>query len=261
MVGAGAIQTEPQPGRGGTWWVRNSGGSWSHLSGGARPQTSEMVKTFGERCPSVIVNNNPQMADYAVIFDHEGGKFVRKDNKIAVFNRIGDSIFSHSTRSLGNSVKDACSAILADWQAHRQKSAATNQPAQSAGADPPQVPSKPAALAVTAPATQSSEKSGPSPSDAPDAREGIIPVLGIVVGKWERGGAEILEIEPGSVAEEAYLHVGDVINSLNGRPIRDCALLASELSGRGKGTQVRLGYLYRSVSIGYVAKQVIVILR
>src|SRR5439155_17847175 len=119
MVGAGAIQTEPQPGRGGTWWVRNSGGSWSHLSGGARPQTSEMVKTFGERCPSVIVNNNPQMADYAVIFDHEGGKFVRKDNKIAVFNRIGDSIFSHSTRSLGNSVKDACSAILADWQAHR----------------------------------------------------------------------------------------------------------------------------------------------
>ena len=86
-------------------------------------------------------------------------------------------------------------------------------------------------------------------------------MLGIVVGKWERGGAEILEIEPGSVAEEAYLHVGDVINSLNGRPIRDCALLASELSGRGKGTQVRLGYLYRSVSIGYVPKQVIVILR
>ena len=63
-----------------------------------------MVKTFGERCPSVLVNNNPQMADYAVIFDHEGGKFIRKDNKIAVFNHDGDAI----------SVKDACAAITKD---------------------------------------------------------------------------------------------------------------------------------------------------
>src|SRR5262249_6882084 len=45
-----------------------------------------------------------------------GGKgLVRRDNKVAVFNKDGDSIVSHSTVSLGNAVKDACEAILKDW--------------------------------------------------------------------------------------------------------------------------------------------------
>jgi hypothetical protein len=33
-------------------------------------------------------------------------------NKVAVFNHDGDDIFSASTRELGNSVKDACHAML-----------------------------------------------------------------------------------------------------------------------------------------------------
>jgi len=87
----------------------------AHSAGGARPQTAEIVKTFGERCPGVIVNNKPDKADYVVLLDHEGGKgLIKRDNKMAVFNKDGDSIVSHSTRSLGNSVKDACDAIMAD---------------------------------------------------------------------------------------------------------------------------------------------------
>ena len=84
--------------------------------GGARPQTAEIIKTFSERCPEAVVNNKQDRADYVVLLDHEGGKtsFLR-DNKVAVFNREGDSIVSHSTRSLGNAVKDACTAIMADW--------------------------------------------------------------------------------------------------------------------------------------------------
>ncbi|OLC92130.1 MAG: hypothetical protein AUH86_19610 [Acidobacteria bacterium 13_1_40CM_4_58_4] len=47
------------------------------------------------------------------ILDHEGGKgALRRRNKVAVFNRDGDAIFSDSTRELGNSVKDACAAIM-----------------------------------------------------------------------------------------------------------------------------------------------------
>jgi hypothetical protein len=85
--------------------------------GGARPQTAEIIKTFGERCPTVIVNNKQEMADYIVLLDHEGGKgLVLRDNKVAVFKKSGDALFSHSTRSLGNSVKDACDAIAADWK-------------------------------------------------------------------------------------------------------------------------------------------------
>src|SRR5205809_3178915 len=84
--------------------------------GGARPQTAEIIKTFGERCPEVIVNNKVEKADYVVLLDHEGGKGITlHDNKVAVFNGDGDSIVSHSTRSLGNAVKDACESINKDW--------------------------------------------------------------------------------------------------------------------------------------------------
>ena len=40
-------------------------------------------------------------------------------NKVVVFNKDGDTILSHSTRTLGNSVKDACEAIAKDWLARR----------------------------------------------------------------------------------------------------------------------------------------------
>jgi hypothetical protein len=40
---------------------------------------------------------------------------LRRDNKVAVFNKDGDAIFSRSTMSLGGSVKDACSALSKDW--------------------------------------------------------------------------------------------------------------------------------------------------
>jgi len=80
--------------------------------GGARPQTAEIMKTFGERCPGITVTINQEKADYVVLLDHEGGKStISRDNKVAVFNIDGDMIHSGSTRSLGNAVKDACQAI------------------------------------------------------------------------------------------------------------------------------------------------------
>jgi PEGA domain len=113
----------------------NSGGSKdgfaSHSSGGARPQTAEIVKTFGDRCSSVVVNNKQDKADYVVVLDHEGGKSIlAHDNKVAVFNSDGDAVVSHSTRSLGNSVKDACEAIEKDWPSRVGKAAAQKQAAQ-----------------------------------------------------------------------------------------------------------------------------------
>ena len=58
---------------------------------------------------------NQKKADYILLLDHEGGKgAAKRDNKGAVFNRDGDSIFSNSTRSLGNAVKDAFAAIMGD---------------------------------------------------------------------------------------------------------------------------------------------------
>lgn len=92
---------------------RNSWGGSSWMAGGARPQTAEIIKTLNERCPQIIVTNNTQKADFVLVLDHEGGKgYLRHRNKIAVFNRDGDDIFSNSTRELGNAVKDACQAML-----------------------------------------------------------------------------------------------------------------------------------------------------
>src|SRR5215467_6933619 len=98
----------------GGWGAANGSGGGAE-AGGARPQTAEIIKTLGERCPEVTVTNKPDMANYAVTLDHEGGKgALRKHNKVAVFRRDGDSILSKSTRELGNAVKDACAAILSD---------------------------------------------------------------------------------------------------------------------------------------------------
>jgi hypothetical protein len=98
----------------GAWGASNGSGA-GHESGGARPQTAEIIKTFNQRCPEYTVTNNKDRANYAVILDHEGGKgALHRRNKVAVFNRDGDAIFSDSTRELGNSVKDACAAITKD---------------------------------------------------------------------------------------------------------------------------------------------------
>jgi len=89
-----------------------------HVHGGARPQTAEIIKTFGKKCPEVIVTMKQEKADYVVLMEHEGGKpGLRKDNKFALFNGEGDAIESGSTRSIGSAVKDACEALLTDWQA------------------------------------------------------------------------------------------------------------------------------------------------
>ena len=91
---------------------RNGWGASSSFSGGARPQTAEIIKTLNQRCPQITVTNRLDKADFVLTLDHEGGKaLLTHHNKIAVFNKDGDVIFSKSTISLGNSVKDACQVM------------------------------------------------------------------------------------------------------------------------------------------------------
>jgi PEGA domain len=136
-----------------SWETRGSaggsGGNWGAEShGGARPQTAEIIKTFGERCPQVMINNHQNVADYIVLLDHEGGKgYLQHRNKVAVFQALsGDSVMSHSTLSLGNSVKDACEGIDADCA----KNGTTIRTAAAKQAAPAVVASVPAPIAPTA---------------------------------------------------------------------------------------------------------------
>jgi len=120
-----------------------SGGTFAAEShGGARPQTAEIIKTFGQRCSDVIVNNKQEIADYIVVLDHEGGKgYLRHKDKVAVFQHVsGDVVVSHSTLSLGGSVEDACKGIEQNWAAHGSELLA----AKEKSAAPPPGPAVPA---------------------------------------------------------------------------------------------------------------------
>ena len=143
-----------------SWEVAGGGGGSSSgfgggSHGGARPQTAEIIKTFGERCPDVVVNNIQEKTDYIVLLDHEGGKSVfQHRNKVAVFARVsGDSVVSKSTYSLGASVQEACAAIQKDWPAHGAAIRAAAAEAASKATAP-----QAAAPATAAPAVPSAGK-------------------------------------------------------------------------------------------------------
>lgn len=130
-------------------------GGESH--GGARPQNAEIIKTFGERCPQTVINMKLDKADYVVTLDHEGGKgWLRHKDKVAVFNKDGDAIFSHSTLSLGGSVQGACEAIVKDWSNHPAKKEA----AAPAAASTPAPAAAPAAAPEFASVSVASQPDG-----------------------------------------------------------------------------------------------------
>ena len=138
-------------------------------AGGASPQTAEIVKTFGQRCPNVVVNNRLEMTDYVVRLEHEGGKgILRKKDKVAVFVRkSGDSIFSESTLSVGGSVQDACGAMLDHWTAHAKEIAAMATPGSIAQGPTVQGPTAqaPAVAAVVVERAKISVNSTPAGAD------------------------------------------------------------------------------------------------
>ena len=128
-------------------WAFSNGSGGGQVRGGARPQTAEIIKTFNERCPAVTVTDAKDRANFAVVLDHEGGKGVLAHrNKVAVFNREGDVIYSGSTRSIGTSVKDACEAIAV------APTSALPPTASVSSASPASSPSP--ATTVPAPSTQ-----------------------------------------------------------------------------------------------------------
>ena len=75
-----------------------------------------------------------------------------------------------------------------------------------------------------------------------------VPSLGIVATTRVNIGAEVTGVVRDGVAEKAGLHVGDVINAVDRRPVRTAIELAGELLNRAPGSQVRLGYVFRSAT-------------
>jgi hypothetical protein len=77
------------------------------------PQNIEVMKAFQKQCPDVTITANRDKADYVVRFDHPPSPPIKvvKGNKVAVFDKNDDLVFSDSSRLLSSTVKSACSAI------------------------------------------------------------------------------------------------------------------------------------------------------
>src|SRR5436309_121138 len=87
------------------------------FTGGSSPQNVEVMKAFTQRCPNFVVTSNREKADYVLRLDHEEPNpttLFTHGNKVAVFNRNEDLIYTTSTHLLASAVKGACTAITAD---------------------------------------------------------------------------------------------------------------------------------------------------
>jgi hypothetical protein len=193
-------------------FAAGNGAAGGGTRGGARPQTAEIMKTFGQRCPQVTVTMKQEKADYVVMLDHEGGKgWGRRDNKVAVFKKDGDMLFSGSTRSLGNSVQDACEAII------------KGPPANEAG------------RAIESARLPESIARGQSPTTPPSSPRAVPDSVALslgVTGIATEEGFKITSVREGSLASHIFLARGDTITKVADKVVAsaqevDAAIAAS----------------------------------
>lgn len=102
---------------------------------------------------------------------------------------------------------------------------------------------KPSAVPATPKPVPPTEEPRPAPPPVA-AKNGMnISSLGVTVTVGRSAGAEITGEAQNGVAALAGIHVGDVINAVDGKPVRTPMELATELSGKAPGTKIRLGFL------------------
>jgi PDZ domain len=88
---------------------------------------------------------------------------------------------------------------------------------------------------------------GPRQERAPRASVGgmSISALGITVAVGRDSGATIIDEAPNGVAALAGMHSGDVINAVDGKPVKTPMELAAELSNHVAGDKIKIGFLIR----------------
>jgi len=106
----------------GNWWSGGLGvleASSGETNLDAHDETIELAKDLGKSCPAVVVTVNKTIADYAVSLNRESKRkrgLFRDNSQVLVINREGTVLMGNSTHTVAGSAKDACNAILEDWQ-------------------------------------------------------------------------------------------------------------------------------------------------
>lgn len=154
-------------GAGGHHWA--AWGSKSTID--SHDESMEVTKDLQKNCDGVTVTINESNADYIVMMNRESKQnrgLLRTNSQIQVANKAGDVLGTNATRTVGNAAKDACTLIVADWQAHGRinvptpaaapaPQAATVQPAVQTSAVPQVVPAVATAPQATPAATAQTE--------------------------------------------------------------------------------------------------------
>ncbi len=111
--------------------VSGSGGSSGAAVGysqkGADPRTVEVQADLYEKCPSIVVTNDPARADYVLLFRRQGGKRTTmfamggltglaisahaKVDGASVFDTNGDMIFATRARTVETAIKEVCGHV------------------------------------------------------------------------------------------------------------------------------------------------------
>ncbi|HZP64109.1 MAG TPA: hypothetical protein VFB28_11890 [Terriglobales bacterium] len=101
----------------------------------AHDESMEVTKDLQKNCTGVMLTINQSNADYIVMMNRESKQnrgLLRSNSQVQVANKMGDVITTSATHTVGNAAKDACNAIVADWQAHGPIKAQETTPVPSA---------------------------------------------------------------------------------------------------------------------------------
>ena len=224
-----------------------SGGIFGHRTDATvdmHNESIELAKDMREQCPEITVTLKEDAADYVVKLNRESkakrGLF-DKNTQVLVANKQGDVIWTKDVRQVRSAAKDACSAI----SSASGLQAGTGGVAKGWETKPEQMPASQTSFQPTAPSSHTEAMAGPI---------SLFDSLGIRVQKAsEVPGVVITAVAVGSAASEAGLHVGYVVNSVNGKAISTPEELEAAISNYKTESQYHLGYMFPS-QLGWFPK-------
>jgi hypothetical protein len=97
------------------WLVAADGKIAGGASGRTVREHTENVKTFSRACPGVIVTENKDKADFALVWDRTNWNetaWTGYQNNMAIYSRDGDLIWSGASHKMTTAAQDVCTAVL-----------------------------------------------------------------------------------------------------------------------------------------------------
>ncbi len=135
------------------------GGSSTHGTISKHDQTMEMANILLKSCPGIEVTlDEKAQADYTVALNREGQPTMFGEmgkSEVMVVNAKHSPIFVSKTQTVKNAVKQACSVVLADWQANGRL--ALPEPVKPVELEPANPPNKDNPAKAEAPAAVTHE--------------------------------------------------------------------------------------------------------